>query len=252
MRRAAFTLAALALSTASHGADLMPTPIYSSPAAPAGLDTGGWYLRGDVGYVLPMRPKVDGVLPAGLTRTFENERFGKSMMLGAGVGYKFNNWLRADITAEWRKEYDFKATNSGTAYVQGFSDERARFSARTYMLNGYIDLGTWSGLSPYIGAGIGVSTKDIRNWTTEVVCFTALCTPSARSATLPNTSKNGMSWALMAGTAIQVTDALAFDLGYRFLNLGGATTKTDAFGVSAKVADVKVNEVRLGLRYMFR
>ena len=85
-----------------------------------------------------------------------------------------------------------------------------------------------------------------------MVCFTALCTPSGPALTLPDSSKTGVTWALMAGTAIEVTPNLAIDVGYRFLNIGGVTTKADAFGVAAKLADVKINEVRVGLRYMFR
>lgn len=249
MRRTAAIAAASLMTTASaFAADLSPSSY--GPAVEAAA--GGWYLRGDIGYAMPIRSSGEGVLPGGVIRSFENERFGKSMTLGAGVGYKFNSWLRADITAEWRKSANYYATNSGSNYVNGFSAEDARFSTRAFMANGYIDLGSWSGFTPYIGAGVGIGAKDIRNWTTQVVCFTALCAPSAPTLTLPNATKTGFAWALMAGTAIALSDQLALDIGYRFLNLGPAETKTDAFGVSAKLADVKVNEVRVGLRYMFR
>lgn len=251
MRRSALVLAAVSIASAVQAADLPMAPNFN-PTAPAVFDAGGWYLRGDVGYVMPIRPSAEGLLPGGLTRTFEREKLGKSMLLGAGVGYKFNNWLRADVTGEWRKSSTFTATNSGSNYVNGYSAESAKFSAATFMLNGYVDLGTWSGLTPYIGAGVGVSRKTIEDWTTQVVCFNALCAPSGPTATLPNSSKTGFTWALMAGTAIQLTDQLSFDLGYRFLNMGGMTTQADPFGVSAKFADVKVHEARLGLRYMFR
>ncbi|WP_342360706.1 outer membrane protein [Terrarubrum flagellatum] len=242
-------VAAFSLTSATQAADLASAVI--APVA-AAINTGGWYLRGDVGYVMPTRPTVNGLLPGGLIRTFEDERLGKSFLVGAGVGYKFNNWFRADATVEWRKSSTFHATNSGTNYVNGYSDERARFSARTFMVNGYIDLGSWSGFTPYVGAGVGVAAKDVRNWQTQVFCYNALCTPSGPTATLPNSSKTGFAWALMAGTAVQLTDALALDIGYRFINLGGVTTNSDPFGVAAKVDDVKVNEVKVGLRYMFR
>ncbi len=243
--------AALALAAPAIAAD-MPT-MRSTMITPEGAGSGlnGWYLRGDIGYVLPMRPTGNGILPGGLTRTFENERFGKSMMLGLGVGYKFNNWFRADVTAEWRKNYQFHATNSGTNYVDGYSDESAKFSARTLMLNGYVDLGTWSGFTPYIGAGMGVTTNELKGWTTQVFCYTALCTPSGPSATIPDTRKSGFTWALMAGTAIELTPNLSIDVGYRFLHLGKVTTGADAFGVGARIGDVKINEVKAGLRYKF-
>jgi opacity protein-like surface antigen len=246
-------LAAFAVLAFAQPAAAADMPAYGSAiAAPmGGMGMDGWYLRGDIGYVLPMRPTGDGLLPGGLTRTFENERFGKSMMVGLGVGYKFNNWFRADVTAEWRKNYQFHATNSGTGYVDGYSDERARFSARTLMLNGYVDLGTWSGFTPYVGAGMGVTTNELKGWTTQVFCYTALCTPSGPALTIPDTRKSGFTWALMAGTAIEITPNLSLDVGYRFLHLGAVTTGTDAFGVGAKIGAVKINEVKAGLRYKF-
>lgn len=251
MRRAALVIAAISIASAASAADLPAASNFMSPEAPA-FNAGDWYLRGDVGYSMPMRPSAEGLLPGGIIRDFDKEKLGKTLLLGAGVGYRFNNWLRADVTGEWRRSAAFTATNSASNYVDGYSAERARFSAATFLLNGYVDLGTWSGFTPYIGAGVGVSRKQTRDWTTEVVCFTALCAPSGPSASLPNSSKTGFTWALMAGTAIQLTNQLSLDLGYRFLNMGGMTTKADAFGVSAKFADVKVNEARLGLRYMFR
>jgi opacity protein-like surface antigen len=247
--RCALFAAAIAASSLALDARAADLSQIAAPLAASGLDMSSWYLRGDVGYVLPVRPTGDGILPGGVTRTFDNEQFGKSMMLGLGVGYRFNSWFRADLTAEWRKDYTFSATNSGSGYVNGFSDERAKFSARTLMLNGYIDLGTWSGITPYVGAGVGVTTKEVRDWSTQVICFTALCTPSGPAPTLPNSRKTGASWAVMAGAAIDITPSLSLDVGYRFLHLGRITTGTDAFGVAARIGDVKVNEVKAGLRY---
>ncbi|MET0606563.1 MAG: outer membrane protein [Beijerinckiaceae bacterium] len=243
------SLAALAFTAEARAADY--SRMVQGPSVASTTDMGGWYLRGDIGYVLPWRPTGDGILPNGVVRTFENERFGNSMMLGLGLGYRLNSWFRADLTAEWRKDYDFSATNSGSNYVNGYSDERAKFSARTFMLNGYVDLGTWSGLTPYIGGGVGVTNKEVKDWSTQVFCFTAFCTPTLAMNTLPDTSKTGASWAVMAGVAWEITPNLSLDIGYRYLSLGEITTNPDSFGVSAKIGDVKINEVKAGFRYKF-
>jgi opacity protein-like surface antigen len=252
MRRVALALAAFSLAPAALAADLMPTTYAPAPLGAQPLDMSGWYLRGDVGYAIPLRPKAEGLLPGGLTRAFNDRELGRTLTLGGGIGYRFNNWFRADVTAEWRKPANVSATNSGSNYVDGYSDERAKFGANALMLNGYVDLGTWSGLTPYLGAGVGVARKEVKDWTTQVICFTGACTPSGPGGTIPDSSKTGLAWSLMGGLGVQLTDQLSLDIGYRFLNLGGMTTKADAFGVAAKLDDVKVNEVRLGMRYMFR
>ena len=33
----------------------------------------------------------------------------------------------------------------------------------TFLLNGYVDLGTWSHITPFIGAGVGTSRNTISN-----------------------------------------------------------------------------------------
>ena len=37
-------------------------------------------------------------------------------IFGLGVGYEFNNWLRVDVTGEYRNEAAFKATGSYSEY----------------------------------------------------------------------------------------------------------------------------------------
>ncbi|MBP0650594.1 P44/Msp2 family outer membrane protein, partial [Mycobacterium tuberculosis] len=39
--------------------------------------------------------------------------------------------------------------------------ERFQASATAVMLNGYVDLGTWYGVTPYVGAGIGAAYVDV-------------------------------------------------------------------------------------------
>ncbi|TDR88898.1 opacity protein-like surface antigen [Enterovirga rhinocerotis] len=249
MKRVALTLAATLLAAPAIAADPAMDGFPGGTAAP--LNTSGWYLRGDIGGFAHLRSSVEGLLPNGDIRSFERERISDALSLGGGVGYRFNEWLRADVTAEWRTPSGFKATNSGSNYVNGFSAEKASLSSSAYMLNGYVDLGTWAGITPYLGAGIGIASKRIDTWRTQVVCFTAACTPSGPKLTLPSTSRTDLAWALMAGAGVGLADGLALDVGYRYLDLGPMKTNRDLYGVSAKMADVRAHEARIGLRYLF-
>lgn len=233
---------------------LLAVPAIAADYAVRGLpavDTSGWYLRGDIGGAAYLRSSAEGLLPSGQTRTFERERISDGLSLGGGAGYRFNEWFRADATAEWRTPSGFRATNSGSNYVNGFSAEKASISSSAYMLNGYVDLGTWAGITPYVGAGIGIANKRIDSWRTQVVCLTAACTSSGPNLTLPSTSKTDLAWALMAGVGIGLTDGLALDVGYRFVDLGRMKTNRDSYGVSAKMADIQAHEIRVGVRYLF-
>ena len=101
MRSVKFLVAAGAaslLSSMAFAADMpiAPPPMYAPPPVE---DFGGWYLRGDIGF---SNQSVKNLTTADLDTPFTPDRaigFDPPGIFGVGVGYRFNNWLRADITA---------------------------------------------------------------------------------------------------------------------------------------------------------
>src|SRR3954452_1761764 len=105
---------AMAISTAAMAADLPPIMPMQVRAPVATEDFGGWYLRGDVGvgrqefrefnhtqtnqaFVWPASWRID-------QKDIKDAAF-----VGFGVGYQFNNFLRADVTGEYRASSKGKA-----------------------------------------------------------------------------------------------------------------------------------------------
>ncbi|MBP0574415.1 hypothetical protein J8J27_27300, partial [Mycobacterium tuberculosis] len=75
------------------------------------------------------------------------------------IGYRFNEWLRADITAEYRAATDLNGIGEiiqadNTDYM---SKHTAKLDSWVFLANLYADLGTYNSLTPYVGAGIGVA-----------------------------------------------------------------------------------------------
>src|SRR5262249_60828064 len=89
---------------------------------------------------------------------FKNEHIDPTGVIGGGVGYKINQWFRTDLTVdyEWDSDWHGRAPCGGCAGNKT-SKEWAKVSAWTFLANAYIDLGTWSGITPYVGAGVGGS-----------------------------------------------------------------------------------------------
>src|SRR5687768_299562 len=104
---------ALAASTTAHAADLLPPPP-PMPYAPVEVG-GGWYLRGDIGMTnrdidrLSYTPKSEAESRGLGDSDFDviHIDFDSSPLVGIGVGYQFNHWLRADITCEYRGKSSF-------------------------------------------------------------------------------------------------------------------------------------------------
>jgi opacity protein-like surface antigen len=236
------TIAALAFLfvSSANAADLprrqAPLPSMPPPpllqSAPSLVDefASGWYLRGDIGYRLN---RVDDVTNAGVDSIIDDS-LGKSWLIGAGVGYKLS-WFRADLTAD----YGTKAKYSGDS-VFATDDFKAKIDSVTGLVNVYGDLGTWYGLTPYIGAGVGFAHLQ-----TSGFSETSLGGPDADS-----TGKWNFAWAYMAGISYRVTGNYHIDLGYRHINMGDVTTGTDAFGNQLSLKKLSADEVRLGFRYV--
>ena len=104
-----------------------------------------WYLRLDGGY------RFNGISGGeALGSTFINSGLKDSASIGGGVGYKWG-WFRADVTFDYGSGPKFVGDTLGPQHVT------AKLSSYTTLFNAYIDLGTWWGFTPYIGAGVGTS-----------------------------------------------------------------------------------------------
>jgi opacity protein-like surface antigen len=116
----------------------------------------------------------------------------------------------------------------------------AKISAASVLFNGYIDLGTWYCITPYIGAGVGAAYVSTTDYASAV----------APPFTSSDHHQWNFAWAAMAGFDYAVTPGLKVDVGYRYLNLGDTQTDSDAFG-QMTFKNVAAQEVRVGLRWSF-
>ena len=222
---------------AAQAADLprryppLPPPMVQTPPLLVDEFASGWYLRGDVGYRFN---KVDSVTNAG-ARAIISDNLSESWMGGVGAGYKFQ-WFRTDLTAD----YGTRAKYTGdTTSMPG--DFTAKIDSFTAMANIYGDLGTWWGLTPYIGAGFGttrLSTSD----------FSQHFLPAV--AAVDTTNKWNFAWAYMAGISYRISGNYNIDLGYRHIDMGDVTTGRDSSGNRLTFKKMSADEVRLGVRYL--
>jgi opacity protein-like surface antigen len=254
--------AASLLSSVAFAADLAiaPPPMYAPPPVE---EFGGWYLRGDIGMTnqrIRDLTLATAPIPAGFQST--GMGFDSSMSFGLGVGYKFNNWFRGDLTGEYRGKANFhgsqfsplNASFAGFAGVDNYSASKSEWVA---MANAYVDLGTWWCVTPFIGAGVGMSRNTISGFRDDgLALFSGVGTfPSSTFGA--DGSKWNFAWAVHAGLAYQVTPNFTVELAYRYINLGeGITGLTNSFdGVTVVnqsgflMKDITSHDVKLGVRW---
>ncbi|MBO0126993.1 MULTISPECIES: outer membrane protein [Rhizobium/Agrobacterium group] len=251
-------LAVLLTGTSAVGADLYqaePAPAYVEAPEVQITQASGWYLRGDVGYSFN---KLRGAHyyqggPGGYLQDFETAKIKDSYIIGAGVGYQFNNYFRSDVTFDYMGKSDFRgSTVGGCGSVTGpcVSTDLSSLQAYTLMANAYVDLGTYGRVTPYVGGGIGgsyVKWDKLRN--TSCSTNGLGCDPTTEHG---GKGKWRFAYALMAGASIDVTCNLKADIGYRFRHIN----KGDMFayengGGPGRDKGLYSHEVRVGGRYVF-
>jgi opacity protein-like surface antigen len=261
-----------ALAGPAAGADFgQPFPSFAAPAPRADRVefASNWYVRGDLAYAQETFPDISpftfGSSPSVLN----------TYSAGIGMGYKVNNWFRTDLILDYRSQIHAIGSGGTNCFINvdnptpfqpnprpatctgHFDSEIRRWDL---LANGYLDLGTWDGFTPYIGAGAGVTWARINqsvNFTFNGLPCQASCGFTDGSNVVAfadfDRSQSSMTyrfaWAAMAGVAIAMTDHAQLDVGYRFLDLGLITGISSVTGTSV-TQRVRANEVRAGVRYM--
>ena len=161
--------AATLLSSAAFAADMAIAP---PPYAPVVEDFGGWYLRGDIGFSNQRVDRLNNVLDRNNTTSVQNMNFNTAGIFGLGVGYKFNNWFRTDVTGEYRGNSQFFGTDQIT-YVGGVGTDTYHATKNEWVVlaNAYVDLGTWWCITPFIGAGVGGARVAINGFTDQGIAL---------------------------------------------------------------------------------
>lgn len=251
-------LTALFATTVQSGALAADMP-YPPPIElpPIEENFGGWYLRGDIGMTnQSVRELFNNDYGLNSSVTTAQKGFDSSMLFGIGVGYQFNNWFRTDLTAEYRSRSNFHGLdivrNGGSTFTDEYTGSKSEW---LLLLNGYVDLGTWYNLTPFVGAGIGASYNTIHDF--RDVCTTVSVCTGGSVATGATQSKWNFAWALHAGVAYKVTNAFTVELAYRYINLGDAMSgDLIAYnGVNQRFNPMEFrgltsHDFKLGLRWM--
>ena len=245
--------AASFLSSMAFAADMAiaPPPMYSPQ--PVVEEFGGWYLRGDIGFSNQRVDHLDtpGYHDPGITvPPTLGLGFDTAGIFDLGVGYRFNNWFRGDVTGQYRGNANFHGLDivNFNGRVIGTDEYRASKHEWVAMVNGYVDLGTWWCMTPFVGAGVGMSRNTISN-------FVDINTPNLSVAFAPTASKWDFAWAVHAGVGYKVTPGLTLELAYHYMNLGdgvtGGLTDFTGFtrGRTMQFKEITSHDLSIGMRW---
>ena len=241
----------------AHAADLLP-PLPPEPLPPPVEIGGGWYLRGDVGVgAVDIGKAKTTLLRGNLPDAYVYDQLGAGdqFFAGGGVGYGFG-FFRGDVTAEYRGGTKLYAVDRFNGFFPdgrrgtGINKYDGKLSSVLVMANGYIDLGTWHGVTPFVGGGVGYAYHTISNFS-DIGAGTA----QGGFGTSPDKHSGSFAWAAHAGLAYSVTPNLQLELAYRYLNMGDARTGTltclcGSEYSALRLKDIDSHDVKFAMRWM--
>ncbi|MBX3597519.1 MAG: porin family protein [Rhizobiaceae bacterium] len=177
----------------------------------------GIYVRADALYSLSMPTFTFDLADADVSEG----KFGG----GIGIGYQFNDWLRADLTGNYigKSSYDLDI---------GFASISAEHQVLSGMLTGYAELGHIAGFTPYLGFGAGVAR--ITDSTTTSF--------GAGDFELKQTD---FAYNIVGGASYRLNDKVTLDAGYQFFAVPSALNVLD----EEFSHGIEHHQVKVGLRY---
>ncbi|WP_349435706.1 outer membrane protein [Pararhizobium sp. A13] len=214
----------------------------------------GWYLRGDAGFSQKNLRGAHYFQGSNSNlEDFDSAEVDNSYLLGVGVGYQINQYLRTDVTLDYLGKSDFHGSTSGSCgvAVSCVSTDVSSMSAWSLMANAYVDFWSYGSFTAYAGGGLGgtkVNWRNLRNTSCDTTDPTN-CDPTVEH---DGEDPWRFTYALMLGASIDLTCALKADVGYRYRRVEGG----DMFGFASNGGPgydkgFDLHEGRAGLRYAF-
>jgi len=242
-------------ATASFAADMSPI-VYPPIVPPPPVETfHTWYLRGDIGMTNQQVGSLDNVLfPGTPNLRIRDKNFESGMLFGIGAGIQWNNWLRTDVTGEYRGETGFHGFDTWNDGTPRFNNYTAKKSEWLFLANAYLDLGTWWKITPFIGAGVGMANVTI--WSFRDAGIDPFGSPTMGYAGAASTWN--FAWAVHAGLAYKVTKNFTVELAYRYVSLGSGKTGdivaydgTNLVNNPMEFNNITSHDIKLGVRWAF-
>jgi len=220
---AAFALVAVFTPSIAWAADYEPPIIPDQAPEFVPVEVGsGWYLRGDIGYSFNNTPWEDFDL---FGISVDSTRFGA----GGGFGYHFSDMVRGDLTLNFLSSDRF-----------GIATPEINASWENQVWSGmaslYLDLGTYSGLTPYVGVGLGSVYS--RN-TVDIL--------SGGFAAGAVDNQAELAYSLSVGASYKVGTNSSVDIGYQYVS----SPDTQFLNTSTLALEdgLDYHQIKVGFRY---
>lgn len=244
-------------------------------ALPDSAMTGGWYVRGAVGYEKSRTANMSDVNcssispPAlfgcaagddGLPISAYGD-FGNFPLVEAALGRQLLPWLRVDLALTYRFHMNYDG-NANFLSVGSNQPVSAKADSLAGMLNVFVDINgflpgkkLWR-FQPYLGGGVGLAYNRLG----EMTFLFPDNQGAHKISIMPAGDRTNFAYMLAVGTGVVLTEHFSLDIAYRYFDLGRVGSSPGNMYMDIIPAGIAVNDIEsplrthglaVGLRYHF-
>lgn len=186
-----------------------------------------------------------------------NQESKLSPLMGIGMGYYFNDYIRVDLIFE-HLDFNFNEQTSNFNYTEndtftiGTKSIRRKARGNSLMFNSYIDLINREAFKIFIGAGVG--RVQIKERVSNLISGNATANDQIYDIPLiveTHTSKTSTNFAhsLMIGTDIKVDPEISLELMYSYKDFGKPKYKREDISNISPTKRYKGHNFSIGIRF---
>ena len=169
-----------------------------------------------------------------LSAKFKDGVLGGSLAYGLQLGD-----VRAEVEGNVAQNAEDDITPS--SWTDGVEALKGKINTKSLMFNAYYDIPTGVSIRPYVGAGMGLARIKM---TRKYIDRTA----PEENENISKTKTN-FAWQIGTGVSYAVTNNWTLDAGYRYMNYGKVTHKSQYN--EKESFDVTGHNFYMGVRYTF-
>ena len=162
--------------------------------------------------------------------------------LGGGLGYRFNDRTRIDLTFSQFNKFKYLGSNNTKEITMTLNQ---KIKSAVSFINFYYDLFDCDTLRPYITFGAGLARNESKSLNINQIPHITGATVPPETIKITGKVKNNFAWNVGVGLALKLSTRTYLEFDYRYIDLGKIGTQSFYDARSGVTIDPFTSKLRM-------